>query len=104
MNSLITYENGNAILNAKTASEIAVFEGLIKDIKEKEEALKQAILDEMEEKSIIRIDTGDLLISYVAASDREVFDTKQFRADHANLYDEYVKMQPVKSSIRIKVR
>ena len=32
------------------------------------------------------------------------FDSKKFREDHPNLYDEYIKMSDVKSSIRIKVK
>ena len=104
MNELITVTNGNAVLNAETASKIADFERQMKAIKEQEETLKQAILDEMEAKGIIKIDTGELLISYLFASDREVFDTKAFKKDHIDMYDEYIHMSPVKSQIRIKVR
>lgn len=104
MNELITINGGNAVLDTETASKIAEFERQMKVIKEQEDALKQAILDEMEAKAILRVETSDILISYVAQTDRETFDSKQFRSDHPDLYDEYVKMSPVKSQIRIKVR
>jgi hypothetical protein len=58
----------------------------------------------MEAKGIIGIDTDELKITYIAPTDREKFDSKQFRSDHSELYDEYVSMIPVKSSIRIKVK
>lgn len=104
MNELITINNGKAILDTETASKIADFERQIKVIKEQEDALKEAILSEMESKGIIKVDTGDLLISYIAPTDRETFDSKQFRNDHPDLFDEYVKFSSVKSQIRIKVR
>lgn len=101
---LIKIENDVAVLNAETSTKIAEFERQLKAIKEKEDELKQAILNEMEENNIIKLETDDLTITYIATSDRETFDSKSFKADHQDLYDEYVKMSPVKSSIRIKVK
>ena len=101
---LIRVENGLAILDPEVSKTIADFERQIKAIKEQEDNLKKAILEEMEQRQIVKIETPDLLISYIATTDREAFDSKTFRADHGDLYDEYVKMTPVKSSIRIKVK
>ena len=101
---LIKVESGIALLDAETSAKIADFERKMKQIKEQEEALKTAILDEMEAKGLIKIETDEMIISYIASTDRETFDSKAFRKDHADLYDEYIKMQPVKSSIRIRVK
>lgn len=101
---LINIENNIALLNAETSKQIAEFEAAIKEMKEKEDELKQAILNEMEDKGIIKLETDDLMINYIASTDRETFDSKLFREEHADLYDEYVKITPVKSSIRIKVK
>ena len=101
---LIKIENETAILNLETSKQIAEFERSIKEIKEKEDELKQLILEEMESKELLGIETDDLKISYVAPTDRETFDSKRFREDYSSLYDDYVKLTPVKSSIRIKVK
>lgn len=101
---LIRIENGLNILEEETSKKIAEFERQIKEIKVKEDELKQAILEEMESKNIIKLDTDDLTISYVAPSDRETLDSKTLKAEHQDLYDEYVKITTVKSSIRIKVK
>ena len=101
---LINIENNVALLNADISKQIAEFEKTIKEIKEKEDSLKQAILNEMESKGIVKIDTDDLTINYIASADRETFDSKTFREDHADLYDEYIKFTLVKSSIRIKLK
>ena len=71
---------------------------------EKEEELKQNILTEMENKNILKLETDDLTITYIAPAERETFDSKKFREENSDLYDEYVKFSPVKSSIRVKVK
>ena len=101
---LIKFENNVLVLDKETIQKIAEFEKAIKDMQEKEKALKEAILNEMEAKNIIKIDTPELSITYVAETSKETFDTKSFKAENPDLYDSYVKMSTVKSSLRLKVK
>ena len=101
---LIKIENETALLDAEIQQTIINMELAIKDLKEREDELKSAILNEMENKNIIKIESDNLMINYIAPTDRETFDSKTFREDHSDLYDEYIKLTPVKSSIRIKVK
>lgn len=101
---LINVYGEAAILDGTTAKHIAEFEKMAKEIKAKEDELKKAILTEMESKGIIKLETDELTISYVAATDRETFDSKKLRADNPDLYDEYIRMSTVKPSIRIKLK
>lgn len=100
---LITVSADTALLQPEISKKIADFERQIKEIKQAEDELKTKILEEMERKGLLKVKTDDLAITYVAPADRESFDSKKFREDHADLYDEYIKMTPVKASIRIKV-
>lgn len=95
---------GTAVLAEEAVAKIVEFERMARQIKEAEDNLKAAILKEMEEKNILSIDSPELRISYVAETTRETFDSKAFREDFSDLYDEYVKIAPVKASIRIKVK
>lgn len=104
MNELITINGNLAILDGATAQKVAEFEKLAKEVKEKEDELKKAILAEMESKGIIKLDTDDLTITYVAATDRETLDSKTLRTELPDIYDAYVKISPVKSSIRVKLK
>jgi len=104
MNELITIENGSAVLDAEAVRKIADFENTMKTLKQAEDKLKKEILGEMEEKNIIKIENETMTISYIGATGRETFNSKKFRADNPDLYDEYVTISPVKSSIRIKVK
>ncbi len=101
---LIKVENEIGILDTEVSKKVAEFEKAIKEIKEKEEKLKQNILSEMESKNILKLETDDLTITYIAPAERETFDSKKFREENSDLYDEYVKFSPVKSSIRVKVK
>lgn len=91
-------------LDKETSKKIAEFERTLKNIKEQEDLLKKAILEEMEANDILKLETDDLVVSYIGSSDRETFDSKTFRVNHQELYDEYVKISSVKPSIRIKVK
>lgn len=101
---ILVYYGETALLNPLVALQIADFEESVKRIKEQEDALKSAILAEMERKGIIKLENDILTITYVAPTERESFDAKEFRQDCPDLYDEYVKFTHVKSSVRIKVK
>ena len=105
MTELIKVEGGNSLLDISVSKQIAEFERQMKFIKEQEETLKEAIKAEMEAKGILKVqdETNGMTITYIAPTYREMFDSKKFKADNPDMYDEYVKMSPVKSSIRIKL-
>ena len=105
MKDLIRVENGNFLLSADVSNKIAEFERQAKLIKEAEDALKEVIKAEMEARGILKVEdeTNGMTITYVAPSCRETFDSKKFKADNPDMYDEYVKFSSVKSSIRIKL-
>lgn len=104
MDKLIRVEEETAILNPDVSFALALFELQVKDIKAKQDELKQRILEEMESNGILKIETDDLVISYVAPTSRESFDSKAFRKDNPELYDEYITISPVKASVRMKLK
>ena len=103
MDELIVYDGNTAMIDPDVAEMLAEFERQVKLITDKQKVLKQRILDEMESKGILSIKTPELTISYVAPTTRETFDSKTFRKDHPDLYDEYVSISMVKASVRMKV-
>lgn len=104
MNDIIKYENGAAIIDPEVSAKIASFEFQMKTIKKYEDDLKAQILASMEEHEIKEIDTEEIAITYIPKSDRESFDSKRFRKDHPDTYDDYVKISSVKPSVRIKLK
>lgn len=104
MQELIRIENGVGFLDPEAIERIVVLERVVKAAKDAEEKLKAAILDEMENKGIIKLDSDRLAITYVAPTTRERFDSKALRADLPEVYDAYAKISPVKASVRIKLK
>ena len=103
MDELIVYEGNTALLHPSASALLAEFERQAKVIENKQKELKQKILEEMENKGIVSIKTPELTISYVAPYTKESFDSKTFRKDHPDLYDDYVKISLVKASVRMAV-
>ena len=103
MNDLILKVNDVAVLDTATTVKLAELEKKIKELKEIQDNVKSALLSEMRAKGIRKIENDVLSITYVFPTDRETFDKDKFKAEHGDLYDEYVSMTPVKDSIRIKI-
>ena len=101
-NSTGLMENGT--LSPAVTDQIVDFFSFVSELKKKEAELKEMLLDEMEKNGVIQIDIGKLLISYVPATDRESLDTKLLKKECPDVYNEYVKISEVKSSVRVKVR
>ena len=101
---LIKIENGLEIATQQLIDEALEIKLLEEKLKAKKDNLTLALLEEMEKKDIKKIDTPDVVISYISESDREVFDSKKFREDYPEMYDEYVKFSKVKSSVRIRAK
>lgn len=104
MGELIKVENDIAVLTEGTAEKIVEFERIVKDIKEKEEALKSAILEEMRANNLIKLETDELILTYVAPTTRENLDSKALRAELPQIYDTYCKLSTAKESLRIKIK
>ena len=101
MNDLIKIENGT--IAQKTVDYITAVETQIKALKEQYDLFKDELLTAMEQNGIVKFETDTIRINYIGETTRETFDSKQFKADMPDLYNEYVKFSKVKPSIRIKV-
>lgn len=101
---LIKIENGLEVATQQLIDEALEIKYLEEKLKVKKESLTLSLLEEMRDKGIKKIETPDVIISYIEESERETLDSKRFRTENPDLYDEYVKFTPVKASIRIKAK
>lgn len=104
MDNLIKVENNTALLNPEVSSKLAEFERMAEEIMAKQKEIKEKILSEMEKRGILKIETNELTISYVAPYSKESFDSKKFRKDNPDLYDQYVKIGTVSGCVKVKVK
>ena len=101
---LLRIEQGTVLLNPEISAKLAEFERIAEDIKNKQNVLKKQILAEMEKHGVLKIETDELVISYVAPYTKETFDSKGFRKANPDLYDEFVKISTVSASVRMGVK
>lgn len=104
MNEIIGYSGDLPELNTEVAHRIAEFEKEIKDLKKKEEELKERIKEAMEENGVIKLENDVLIVSYVAEYEKETLDTTKLKKELPEIYDGYIKMSKVKASVRIKAK
>lgn len=100
---LIKVETGY-VLDKGTMDEIKEIEKLSKALKERQDKVRAELQKVMEDNNIIKLESDEIVVNYIAATTRESFDSKQLKADNPDLYDLYVKLSPVKASIKIKVK
>ncbi len=93
----------NNQLNKIFVEDLVAIENKIIELKKIQETYKSQLLQEMQKKNIIKLESDLLNITYIEEFDRETFNTKKFKEEHQDLYDEYITMTKVKPSIRIKI-
>lgn len=101
---LLSLDGDYVVIRHEIAARIADFERQVKVINEQEKALKAAILEEMEEIGIVKMDTPEVSFTYIAETDRESLDSKALKAELPDVYNAFCKISSVKPSVRIKVK
>lgn len=104
MNEIVKLENGEYGLVKDAVTTIVTIENEIKRLKECQDVYRERILKTMEDDNIVKIDIPELTIIRKEATTRETLDSKRLRAEHPDLYDEYVNLSNVKGSITIKLK
>lgn len=102
MNDLIVIENG--AIAPKTIDYIIAIETQMKALKEQYDLFKGELLTAMEKNGIVKLESDDLTINYIGATVSETFDSKQFKADMPDLYNEYIKLSNKKAYVKIGLK
>lgn len=103
MNEIFKTENGTVIMLQDFSEEVARVKNQLKALKDLDQKYNDMIREAMEQYGVVKIETENLNVTYVQPTEKETFDSKAFKKDFPELYDEYVKMTPVKASLRVKV-
>lgn len=103
MNEIVIKEGNQIFLTEDVKTMLVDFERQAKEIKKKEDEIKKAVLQAMQENSIKKFESDELTITYVEGQNREYFDQKAFKSENPDLYDGYVSFKETAPSIRIKI-
>lgn len=76
----------------------------IKALTEEYDSVKAQVLEQMLKHKDKSFDTGNLLITVMKPSTRESFDSKKFKEEHSDLYNQYIKTSQTKESLKLTLR
>lgn len=83
---------------------LADIERQIKALTKQREEMVSNLKAAMEMHNVKKWETDSVKVTYVDATSRESFDSKQFKVDHSDLYEQYKKVSAVKASIKITLK
>lgn len=104
-NELIRYDNkGIARLIEEAEDNLIAWTESIKALEESISDLKADLMKAMEADGCIKIETDRVLINYISETEKETFQTKKFKDEQREMYDEYCRLTRVAPQVRIKVK
>ena len=106
MNNLVVLDNGELDVASDVKQTIFAIENEIKKLNELRDKYKKALIQEIEDRGFTKCSIKNELftLSYKAPSTKETLDSKSLKADMPEIYDEYVKVSEVSSSISVKLK
>lgn len=93
-----------AAMQAKIIAATESFQKQLKTMQDRDTQLREALKEGMEASGIRKLSTETVDITYVAATERKTLDTAAIKEQEPDVYERYLKVSNVKSSIRIKVK
>lgn len=76
----------------------------IKRLQEEFDSIKSSLFEKMQESGEGSIDTGKVLYTITKASTRSTFNSKAFKKDHADMYEQYISTTEIGENIKITIR
>lgn len=98
-NKLIAIQD-NKLTNIFTTHYVEL-KNTIENLTQELDELKELVLTEMEANNLLELSNDELKIRYIAPTAQERFDSKKFREEQEELYNQYIKFIPVKAQLRI---
>lgn len=103
MEELIKYEGGTALLADNAIKAIKTLEQQAKSIKEQQEEMKKALIEQMEQYGVTQIKNDYMTISYTPEHTTQRFDSTALKNQSPKLYEAYCKESKTKASVRISL-
>lgn len=83
---------------------IAYFEREKSKAEERAKAVRAKIVESMKEAGLTKFENEHIIISYIAPTTAEVFDSKRFKTEQPDEYAKYIKIQNKSEQVRIKLK
>ena len=104
MSEIIKYENGNITLKEEVLQKLKSYNDIKLKASLLEQEIKRDLQEAMEKYDIKKWDNEIFTATYIAPTTRNRFDSKRFKEELPELYEEYQTTSNVKGSVRIKYK
>ena len=99
MSELVKLENNQIVIAEETMQKMKALHDQYVMFKDMDTQIKEAVLKLMRENGIKKIDNDVFSITYTAPTKRETVDNQKLKDQ--GLYDSFIKVVPVKDSVKI---
>lgn len=101
---MVIDQNGETMLNPTISQTLLLIADQKAVIEAREKAIREWIMNAMKENGIKSIGNDYLVVTYKDENYRETFDSKAFKKDHEELYNDYVRLSKTAESVMIRKR
>ena len=91
-------------LDNSTLTRLAEVTKLLEELKAEQDELKAEVMGVMKNGGVNKIDTDKIVVTYVAPSERENFDSKRLKEEDPDTYKKYTRISQVTESLKLKVK
>lgn len=94
-----------ALIKLNDLENFIAFEELqLKEMQYKKDTLKEFLLEQMTTNNIKKWETDNLIVTYVAPSERKSLDSTKLKSEQPKIYEQYSKVSTIKEQIKIKIK
>ena len=104
MSDLITFTNNEIVVKEEVLQKLKAYNEIKLKASLLEQEIKRDLQEAMEKYDVKKWDNEVFTATYIAPTTRNRFDSKRFREELPELYEEYQTTSNVKGSVRIKYK
>lgn len=101
---LFTSEQQALEVQARIIKETGYLQEQLKELQATNAKVREAIKEAMEATGTKKFENENIVLTYIAPSERVGVDLDKFRTHHPDLAEKFKKITSVKSSVRIKLK
>ena len=101
---LVVNNNEITLIEEQISKKIASFQKELNLLKIKDQELKDAIKLAMESGEVTKFENDKIAITYIAPTTRKTLDSAAIKENEPAIYEKYIKISNVKSSVRITIK
>ena len=97
-------DEGKLIVQKNVIEAMSMIERQKKELTAQFDTYREALKQAMEEYGVTKIDSDELVATYVAEHEQIKLDSKAVKEFYPKVYEDCTKLSPVKASVRVRLK